>query len=154
MKKINFLFVLIFFISIKLSAQNGSVYETYKQPDWQGDSNSSTIFTKTFQEFNYIKSSRGIEVYKTYLHTNTYTFSTNKYYQSQGTIFSKPLPDFIIKNNGTIYRTYSYGTNRGSIFTKPFESKRITKSNREDISFDGETLKNDLGSNSSSGENE
>lgn len=129
--------------------QNGSVYETYKQPNWQGDSNASTIFPKTFQEFNYIKTSRGIEVYKTYVHTNPYTFSTNRYYQAQGTIFSKPLPDFIIKNNGTIYRTYSYGTNRGSIFAKPFESKRITKPVRADISFDGETINNNLESTGS-----
>ena len=130
-------------------SQTGSVYETYKQPNWQGDSNASTIFPKTFQEYNYIKTSRGIEIYKTYVHTNPYTYSTNRYYQAQGTIFSKPLPDFIIKNNGTIYQTYNYGTNRGSIFTKPFETKRITKSNRADISFDGETMSNSLDSTGS-----
>jgi hypothetical protein len=149
MKTIKVIVILIKLFIVGGYCQSGSVYETYKQPNWQGDSNASTIFPKTFQEFNYIKTSRGIEVYKTYSHTNPYTYTTNRYYQAQSTIFSKPLPDFIIKNNGTIYKTYSYGTNRGSIFTKPFESKRITKPTRADISFDGETINNSLESTGS-----
>lgn len=133
------IFILVL-LTCKSIAQNGSVYETYKQPNYQGDSNSSTIFPKAFQEYNYIKTHRGIEVYRTYKHTNSSTFSTNRYYQSGATIFSKSEPEFIIKNDGQAYRTYSNGTNRNSVFPKPFQSMIINKDYREKISFDGENL--------------
>lgn len=127
-------------LSCNAIAQNGSIYETYKQPNYQGDSNSSTIFPKAFQEYNYIKTSRGIEVYRTYKHTNSSTFSTNRYYESGATIFSKSEPEFIIKNDGQVYRTYSNGTNRNSIFPRPFQNMTINKDYREKLSFDGQTL--------------
>ena len=140
MKRNIIIYSLLLIVASNGFCQTGGVYETYKQPNWQGDSNSSTIFQKPFQEYNYRKSSRGIEVYKTYFHTNVFTVSTNIYLQSGQTIFSRSEPDFIIKNNGQIYKTYSYSTNRGSIFTKPFQSKSIDTSTKGKISFDGETL--------------
>jgi hypothetical protein len=137
---IKYIIILTFCFSCELYSQNGSVYETYKQPNYQGDSNISTIFNKPIQEYNYIKTQRGIEVYRTYQHTNPINSSTNIYYQSRSSIFSRPEPDLIIKNNGQIYRTYNYGTNGSSIFARPFQSKVIYKNNKDKISFDGETL--------------
>jgi len=133
--------LIIFLLTINFTfAQKGSIYETYKQPNYQGNTNASTIFPKAFQEYNYIKTSRGIEVYRTYKHTNAYTHSGNKYYQSGATIFSVSEPEFIIRNDGSVYRTYKSGTNKSSIFTKPFQDKIITREDRSKLSFDGETL--------------
>jgi len=132
--------ILSSFFAFNLFGQTGSLYETYKQPNYQGDSNSSTIFPKAFQEYNYIKTSRGIEVYRTYRHTNIYTTSSNRYYQAGATIFSRPEPEFIIKNDGSVYRTYRSGTNSLTIFNKPFQDKIITREYRSKLSFDGETL--------------
>jgi hypothetical protein len=137
---IKYILILTLCLSCELYSQNGSVYETYKQPNYQGDSNISTIFNKPIQEYNYRKTQRGIEVYRTYQHTNPINSTTNIYYQSRSSIFSRPEPELIIKNNGQIYRTYSYGTNGSSIFSRPFQSKVIYKNNKDKISFDGETL--------------
>jgi len=138
--KIKFLLIFLIGLRCTLIAQQGSIYETYKQPNYQGDTDASTIFPKAFQEYNYIKTSRGIEVYRTYKHTNVYTFSTNKYYQSGSTIFSVSEPEFILRNDGSVYRTYKSGTNKSSIFSKPFQTKILTKEDRGKLSFDGETL--------------
>lgn len=138
--KIKLLLIFLIGLNFSLNAQQGSIYETYKQPNYQGDTNASTIFPKAFQEYNYIKTSRGIEVYRTYKHTNVYTSSTNRYYQSGSTIFSVSEPEFILKNDGSVYRTYKYGTNKSSIFSKPFQDKIITSGDRSKLSFDGETL--------------
>lgn len=104
-------------------SQQGAVYETYKSQNGSTNSSHGTIFPKPFQEYNYIKTSRGIEVYETYKNN---TGSTN---QSQGTIFSKPFPTYIIVNN-KMYRTYvnhngSTNSSHGSIFNEPFEAKII-----------------------------
>lgn len=139
MKHILYLIVINFLI-LNLKAQDGAIYETYRQPNWQGDSNAATIFPQPFQEYNYIKSHRGIEVYRTYKHTNVFTTSTNKYFKSGDTIFSRSEPEYIIRNDGNVYKTYSYGTNRNSIFTKPFQSLTIKNNDKTKLSFDGETL--------------
>ena len=104
-------------------AQSGKVYETYKTTGGGTNQSDGTIFTKPFQEYNYIKTHRGIEVYSTY---KTRGNGTN---ESHGTIFSKPFPEYIIIGD-KMYKTYkteSRGTNesRGTIFTRPFESKDI-----------------------------
>lgn len=138
--KIKLILIIFLFITNCIFAQRGSIYETYKQPNYQGDTNASTIFPKAFQEFNYIKTSRGIEVYRTYKHTNAYINSSNKYYQSGATIFSVSEPEFILKNDGSVYRTYKSGTNKSSLFNKPFQDKIITREDRSKLSFDGETL--------------
>lgn len=133
--------ILLFLTITSLSyAQSGAIYETYKQPNYQGDTNASTIFPKAIQEYNYIKTHRGIEVYRTYKHTNALGSATNRYYQSSSSIFSKSEPEYIIKKDGQVYRTYNYGTNKGSIFTKPFQSMSINGNFREKMSFDGDVL--------------
>ena len=111
-------------------AQSGTVYETYKTTGGGTNESHGTIFTKPFQEYNYIKTHRGIEVYATY---KTRAGGTN---ESHGTIFSKPFPDYIIIGD-KMYRTYKTKTgntneSRGTIFTQPFESKDI---NATDIKY-------------------
>jgi len=104
-------------------AQNGAVYETYKYQNGGTNSSHGSIFRKPFQEYNYIKTRRGIEVYETYKYQNGGTNS------SHGSIFSKPFPTYIIVGD-KMYRTYTYNngstnSSHGSIFTKPFEAKVI-----------------------------
>lgn len=92
--------------------QEGSVYRTYKYNNGSTNSSHGSIFNKPFEDYKYRTTTRGIEVYK------TYNDGTNN------TMFSKPFPDFIIKDNGKIYKTYTHGTNQ-TIFTKPFEDAGI-----------------------------
>jgi len=116
--------ILLLFIANFAIAQSGVVYETYKTTSSNSNESHGTIFTKPFQEYNYIKTTRGIEVYETYK-----TGGGNRTNQSHGTIFSKPFPEFIIIQN-KMYRTYKNDTtstnqSHGTIFTKPFEAKDI-----------------------------
>ena len=116
-------FILYILLVSNAYSQNGKVFETYKTDLDSTNESNGTIFTKPFQEYNYIKTHRGIEVYQTY---KSKIDSTN---QSHGTIFSKPFPEFIIINNN-IYRTYkskldSTNESNGTIFNKPFQSKEI-----------------------------
>jgi ATP sulfurylase len=115
--------LLITFISCNCFAQSGKVYDTYKTRSLSDDESHGTIFPKPFQEYNYVKTHRGIEVYETY---KTRSFNTN---ESSGTIFSKPFPKYIIINDKVCetYKTKNLSTNESSstIFTKPFESKQI-----------------------------
>jgi hypothetical protein len=104
-------------------AQNGAVYETYKYENGGTNSSHGSIFRKPFQEYNYIKTRRGIEVYETYKYQNG---STNS---SHGSVISKPFPTYIIVGD-KMYRTYTYNngstnSSHGSIFNKPFEGKVI-----------------------------
>ena len=123
----NKLYILILLTSCNICfSQQGAVYETYKSQNGSTNSSHGSIFPKPFQEYNYIKTSRGIEVYETY---KNYSGNTN---QSQGTIFSKPFPTYIIVNN-KMYRTYvnrtgSTNSSNGTIFTEPFEAKVINPS--------------------------
>jgi hypothetical protein len=116
---------ILFLISTKISllAQQGAVYETYKYNHYNTNQSPGSIFQKPFQEYNYIKTSRGIEVYATYKYNHS---NTN---QSVGSIFSRPFPEYYIVND-KIYSTYKYkddSTNgsHGSIFNRPFEEKAI-----------------------------
>ena len=128
-----------------LFAQQGSVYETYKSRNDSTNSSHGSIFPKAFQEYNYIKTPRGIEVYETY---KNYSGNTN---QSSGTIFSKPFPSYIIIND-KIYRTYvnrpsSTNVSGGTIFTKPFEAKVIdpsVKNIRDIYSTSNSIINNDI----------
>lgn len=118
-----YIFTLLFFINTLTFGQSGVVYETYKTKNGSTNESDGTIFNKPFQEYNYIKTYRGIEVYETY---RTKNGSTN---ESHGTIFSKPFPKYIIIGN-KMYRTYKTDSNstnqsNGTIFTQPFESKDI-----------------------------
>jgi hypothetical protein len=104
-------------------AQNGAVYETYKYQNGGTNSSHGSIFRKPFQEYNYIKTRRGIEVYETYKYQNGGTNS------SHGSVISKPFPTYIIVGD-KMYRTYTYkngstNSSHGSIFNKPFEGKII-----------------------------
>jgi hypothetical protein len=105
-------------------AQSGAVYETYKTRGVSTNESHGTIFNKPFQEFNYIKTARGIEIYQTYK-----SDGGNGTNQSHGTIFNKPFPEYYIVGNN-IYRTYktdykSTNQSRGTIFAQPFQSKNI-----------------------------
>jgi hypothetical protein len=105
-------------------AQSGAVYETYKTRGGGTNQSDGTIFNKPFQEYNYIKTARGIEVYQTYK-----TGGGNGTNQSHGTIFSKPFPEYYIVGNN-VYRTYktdykSTNQSHGTIFAQPFQSKDI-----------------------------
>lgn len=129
--------ILLSFISNFAIAQSGAVYETYKTRGGGTNESHGTIFNKPFQEYNYVKTSRGIEVYQTYK-----TGGGNGTNQSHGTIFSKPFPEYYIIGN-KIYKTYktdykSTNQSRGTIFAQPFEAKNIdpnvdTKSLKENI---------------------
>lgn len=96
--------------SQSLSTGTGSLFETYKTT--LGGVTNSSVFRRTFQEFNYRKSHRGIEVYETY-HSKNYYNST----MLQKSIFSKPMPSFIINKNGEVYETYRY-----KVETQPYNS--------------------------------
>lgn len=116
-------FILYILLINSAYSQNGRIFETYKTDSDSTDQSHGTIFTKPFQEYNYIKTHRGIELYRTY---KTKLDSTN---QSDGTVFSTPFPEFIIIND-KVYRTYktkldSTNQSHGTVFTKPFESKQI-----------------------------
>lgn len=107
-------------------AQSGSVYETYRYQNESTNSSHESIFNKPFQEFNYIKTHRGIEVYRTY----KYKYGATN--GSHGSVISKPFPEYIIVKD-KIYQTYKYeedstNTSRGSIFNKPFEADIIQPS--------------------------
>jgi hypothetical protein len=115
--------ILLSFIAHYAIAQSGAVYETYKTRNDGTNESNGTIFNKPFQEYNYVKTARGIEVYQTY---KTGGNGTN---QSHGTIFSKPFPEYYIVNN-KMYRTYktdykSTNQSHGTIFAQPFEAKNI-----------------------------
>lgn len=142
--------IILLLIANTTFAQSGKVYETYKTISDGTNESNGTIFNKPFQQFNYVKTSRGIEVYETY---KTIGDSTN---QSRGTIFSKPFPEYIIIKD-KMYKTYktsidNTNESHGTIFTKPFESKNIQVNNlKENIkaqtsystykgpTYDGET---------------
>lgn len=105
-------------------SQDGSVYRTYKYENGSTNSSHDSVFNKPFQEYNYVKTPRGIEVYKTYEYK--YSGDTNA---SRGSVISKPFPEYVIVND-RIYTTYKYqngSTNQsnGSIFNKPFEADVI-----------------------------
>lgn len=115
--------LLITSVKFSLFAQQGAVYDTYKYNHYNTNQSPGSIFQKPFQEYNYIKTSKGIEVYATYKYNH---YTTN---QSAGSIFSKPFPEYYIVND-KIYSTYKYNdgsTNgsRGSVFNRPFEEKNI-----------------------------
>ena len=118
-------YIILLFLLTNLSmAQSGAVYETYKTKSGNTNESDGTIFNKPFQEFNYIKTKRGIEVYQTYKNA-----SGNGTNQSYGTIFSKPFPEYYIIGNN-IYKTYktdykSTNESNGTMFSKPFQSKEI-----------------------------
>lgn len=116
-------FILYILLINSVYSQNGRVFDTYKTDSDSTDQSHGTIFTKPFQEYNYLKTQRGIEVYR------TYKLKSDSTDQSHGTIFSKPFPEFIVIND-KIYRTYktkldSTNQSHGTIFTKPFQSKEI-----------------------------
>lgn len=121
MKKINLLYLLL---ATSCFSQDGSVYETYKYNNGSTNSSHGSIFNKPFQQYNYVKTQRGIEVYETYKYK--VAGDTNA---SHGSVISKPFPEYVIVND-KIYRTYKYkngSTNQshGSVFNKPFEADVI-----------------------------
>lgn len=122
--KNKFYIIILSLICVNFSfAQNGAVYETYKYQNGGTNSSHGSIFRKPFQEYNYIKTRRGIEVYETYKYQNGGTNS------SHGSVISKPFPTYIIVGD-RMYRTYTYkngstNSSHGSIFNKPFEGKII-----------------------------
>jgi hypothetical protein len=129
--------ILLSFITNFAIAQSGVVYETYKTIGGGTNQSHGTIFNKPFQEYNYIKTGRGIEVYQTYK-----TGGGNGTNQSHGTIFSKPFPEYYIIGN-KMYRTYktdykSTNQSHGTIFTEPFEAKNI------DPNIDAKALKENI----------
>lgn len=116
--------ILLSFIANFAAAQSGAVYETYKTTGGGTNQSDGTIFNKPFQEYNYVKTARGIEVYQTYK-----TGGGNGTNQSHGTIFNKPFPEYYIVGNN-VYRTYktdykSTNQSHGTIFAQPFQSKEI-----------------------------
>jgi len=116
--------ILIASMSIGFS-QTGAVYETYRYRDGSTNSSDGSIFNRPFQEYNYLKTHRGIEVYETY----KYRYASGDTNSSRGSVISKPFPTYIIVGD-KMYRTYKYNsgstnTSNGSIFNKPFEAKVI-----------------------------
>jgi hypothetical protein len=122
--KLYTIYILIASMSIGFS-QTGAVYETYKYRDGSTNSSDGSIFNRPFQEYNYLKTHRGIEVYETY----KYRYASGDTNSSRGSVISKPFPTYIIVGD-KMYRTYKYNsgstnTSNGSIFNKPFEAKVI-----------------------------
>lgn len=122
--KLYTIYILIASMGIGFS-QTGAVYETYKYRDGSTNSSDGSIFNRPFQEYNYLKTHRGIEVYETY----KYRYSSGDTNSSRGSVISKPFPTYIIVGD-KMYRTYKYNsgstnTSNGSIFNKPFEAKVI-----------------------------
>jgi hypothetical protein len=90
-----------------LESKSSSVYMNY----------SNSIFNRPIEDFKYIKTSRGIEIYETYKHPTNQNLNP--------TIFPKSMPIAVIKNdkfNGrpVIYRNYT-----NSIFNKAIQSSTV-----------------------------
>jgi len=122
--KLYTIYILIASMSIGFS-QTGAVYETYRYRNGSTNSSDGSIFNRPFQEYNYLKTHRGIEVYETY----KYRYASGDTNSSRGSVISKPFPTYIIVGD-KMYRTYKYNsgstnTSNGSIFNKPFEAKVI-----------------------------
>jgi len=92
---------------------------------------SNSIFNTPIEQYKYVKTSRGIEIYETYRHP-----ANGKINQ---TIFPKTMPVAVIKTNSitknaVIYRTYSNSIfNKaiefGTFKSKPAETKNIYNKN-------------------------
>lgn len=74
---------------------------------------SNSIFNTPIEQYKYVKTHRGIEIYETYRHP------TNGYVNQ--TIFPKTMPVAIIKSNSITKNVVIYKTYSNSIFNKPIE---------------------------------
>lgn len=111
--------ILLKSISIAVLITNSSIAQETRASSGFGSSSvfinySNSIFNTPIEEYKYVKTHRGIEIYQTY--RNPTNGNLNQ------TIFPKSMPVAIIKTNSitknvVIYRTYS-----NSIFNKPIES--------------------------------
>ena len=88
---------------------------------------SNSIFNTPIEEYKYVKTHRGIEIYQTYRHPTNGNVNQ--------TIFPKAMPLAVIKTNSVTKSEVIYGNYSNSIFNKPIESITIkpraseTKSN-------------------------
>jgi len=122
-------FFIIFFASIAVSfsqetrpasseARSSSVYLNY----------SNSIFNRPIEDFKYVKTSRGVEIYETYRHpTNGYTNQT---------IFPKAMPVGVIKNDKFNGRPVIYKNYTNSIYNKAIQSFTVIPANLP--TYDGE----------------
>lgn len=95
---------------------------------------SNSIFNTPIEQYKYVKTSRGIEIYETYRHPTNGSLNQ--------TIFPKTMPVAIIKTNTVtksivIYRTYS-----NSIFNKAIEFSQIRPKEHRSSVPDSKSLKN------------
>jgi len=81
---------------------------------------SNSIFNRPIEEYKYVNTPRGIEIYETYRHP------TNGYVNQ--TIFPKSMPVAVIKTNGVTKQAVIYKNYSNSIFNKPIEFSTIRPS--------------------------
>lgn len=79
---------------------------------------SNSIFNRPIEEFKYVNTPNGIQIYETYRHPANGSINQ--------TIFPKPMPIAIIKTNTVTKSTVIYKTYSNSIFNKPIEFSTIT----------------------------
>jgi len=73
----------------------------------------NSIFNTPIEQYKYVKTHRGIEIYETYRHP------TNGYINQ--TIFPKSMPVAVIKSNTVTKNLVIYKNYSNSIFNKPIE---------------------------------
>lgn len=78
---------------------------------------SNSIFNRPIEEYKYVNTPRGIEIYETYRHPN------NGYVNQ--TIFPKSMPVAVIKTNSVTKQAVIYKNYSNSIFNKPIEFSTI-----------------------------
>lgn len=89
---------------------------------------SNSIFNRPIEEFKYVKTSRGVEIYETY--RNPTNGNINQ------TIFPKSMPVGIIKNDKINGRPVIYRNYTNSIFNKPIQSMTVVPADLP--TYDGE----------------
>lgn len=78
---------------------------------------SNSIFNTPIEQYKYIKTQRGIEIYETYRHPTNGNINQ--------TIFPKTMPVAIIKTNSITKNEVIYKTYSNSIYNKPIEFTTI-----------------------------
>ena len=78
---------------------------------------SNSIFNTPIEQYKYIKTQRGIEIYETYRHPTNGNINQ--------TIFPKTMPVAVIKTNSVTKNEVIYKTYSNSIYNKPIEFTTI-----------------------------
>lgn len=88
----------------------------------------NSIFNRPIEDFKYIKTPRGIEIYETYKHPTNGNINQ--------TIFPKTMPVAVIKSDKLTGRPVIYRNYTNSIFNKPIQSLTVVPASLP--TYDGE----------------